>query len=63
MMRADSLNSRGYPVRTEMTTTKQIPTLHICSMGESELKEFPVNETSSQSCSTDQKESKYIIVE
>ena len=29
MMIADALNSHVYPVRTEMTTTKQIPTSHI----------------------------------
>ena len=34
MMRADDLNSHIYPVRTEMTATKQIPTLHICSTEE-----------------------------
>ena len=30
-MRADTLNSHVYPVRTEMTGTKQIPILHVCS--------------------------------
>ena len=28
-----------------MTDMKQIPTSHICSMDESELKEFPVDKT------------------
>ena len=28
MMRADALNSHGYRVRTEMTSTKQISTSH-----------------------------------
>ena len=42
MMRDDALNLQVYPVRTEMTATKQIPTLHVCSKDESELKEFPV---------------------
>ena len=61
MMRSDALNSHGYRVRMEMTATKQIPTSHICSTDESELKESPVNETLLQSCSTDKEESKGII--
>ena len=63
MMRAYALNLHGYPVRMEMTDTKQIPTLHVCSADESELKEFPVDETLSQICSTDEDESKGIIVD
>ena len=62
MMRADTLNSHGYPVITEMTATKQIPTLHVFSKDESELKEFPVEKTLSQIFSTDKDESKGIIV-
>ena len=62
MMRADALNLRGYPVRTEMTATKQIPTRHVCSTDESELKEFPVNKTLLWSCSADEDKSKGIIV-
>ena len=62
-MRADVLNSVVYPVRTEITDTKQIPTSHVCSTDESELKEFLVDETLSQICSTDKDESKCIIVE
>ena len=61
-MRADTLNAHVYPVRTETTATKQIPTLHICSKEESELKQFLVDETLSQICSTDEDESKGIIV-
>ena len=61
-MRYDALNSNGYPVRTEMTTTKQILTLHVCSTDESELKEFPVDENLSQICSTDKEKSKGITV-
>ena len=60
MMRADVLNSHAYPVRTDMTATKQIKTLHVCSMDESKLKEFLVNETLSRSCSTDEGKSKGI---
>ena len=40
MMRSDPLNSENYPVRTEMTDIKQIPTSHICSFDESKLNEF-----------------------
>ena len=36
MMKADFLNSHGYPVRTEMTATNHIPTSHVCYMDESE---------------------------
>ena len=38
LMRSDALNSNGYPVRTEMTATKQIPTLRIFSTDKSKLK-------------------------
>ena len=56
MMRDDPLNSHIYPVRTEMTATKQIPTSEVCSTDESKLKEFPVDENLSQICSTDEDE-------
>ena len=62
MMRADSLNSHVYPVRTEMTATKQILSSHICSTDESKLNEFLVNKTLSQICSIDKDESKGITV-
>ena len=58
MMRADALNSHGYPVRTKMTD----PSSHVCSTDESELREFPVSENLSQSCSTDGDKSKGITV-
>ena len=45
-----------------MTSTTQIPTLYVCSTDESELKEFPVDETLSQICSTYKDESKGIVV-
>ena len=38
MMRAYDLNFDNYSVITEMTGTKQIPTLHVCSPDKSELK-------------------------
>ena len=43
MMRYDCLNSHGYPLRTEMTATKQILSSHVYFTDESELKEFLVN--------------------
>ena len=45
-MRSYALNSDNYPVRTEMTATKNIPTSYVCSMDERKLKEFPVDKTS-----------------
>ena len=62
MMRADVINLHVYPVRTEITATKQIPILHVFSTDESELKEFLVNKNLSQICYTDEDESKGIIV-
>ena len=62
MMRDDDLNSHGYPVRTESTATKQIPTLNVCSTDKKELKEFPVNKKLSQRCSTEVDKLKGIIV-
>ena len=41
---------------------KHIPTSYVCSTDESELKEFLVDATLSQSCSTDKDESEGIIV-
>ena len=61
MMRADALNYHVYPVRTEMTATKQIPTSHVCSTEESKLKEFLVDKFLSQIYSTDEDKSKGII--
>ena len=62
MMRADTLNSENYPVRTEMIGTKQIPTSHIFSTDKIELKYFLSDKTLLQICSTDEDESKGIIV-
>ena len=61
-MIADVLNSHSCPVRMEITATKQILTLQVRSTDQSKLKYFPVNETLSQSSSTDESESKGIIV-
>ena len=58
MMISDSLNSHGYPVRTETTD----PTLHVCSTDEDESKFFIVHKNLSQSCYTDEDKSKRIIV-
>ena len=46
-MRADAVNSHGYPVRTEMTA----PSSHVCSTDEDESEGIIVHETLSQSCS------------
>ena len=54
MMRADALNSEDYPVRMEMIVTKQMSTSHIYSTDESELKDFLVDKTLSQICSTEE---------
>ena len=62
MMRSDALNLHIYPVRTEITATKQITTLHVYSSYKSELKEFLVEENLSQICSTNEEKSKGIIV-
>ena len=61
MMIDDALNSHVYPVRTEITATKQIPTSHVCYTDENELKEFLVDEILSQICSTDEDKSTGII--
>ena len=45
-----------------MTATKHIPTLRIYSMDESELKEFLVDKTLSQICSTNEDKSNGIII-
>ena len=45
-----------------MNGMKQIPNLHIYSKDENELKEFIVDKTLSQICSTEEDESKSIIV-
>ena len=62
MMRVNALNLENYPVTTEMTGMKQIPTSHVCSTDESKLKEFLVGENLSQIYYTDKDESKGIIV-
>ena len=38
MTRDDDLNLDNYPLRTDMTTTKKIPTTHVCYTDESRLK-------------------------
>ena len=63
MIITDALNSQVYPVRMEMTATKQIPISKVCSTDRGKLKEFLVRETLSQICSTDEDESKGIIVD
>ena len=63
MMRADALNSHIYPVRTEMTGTKQIPISHVFPTDEIELEEFLFDKTLSQVYSMDEDESKGIIID
>ena len=63
MLISDVLNSHIYPVGTEMTGTKHIPVLHVCSTDKRELKEFLVNKTILQICSAYKDESKVIIVD
>ena len=43
MMRYDVLILHVYPVRREMTATKQIPTSYVYSKEERKLKEFLIN--------------------
>ena len=62
MMIFDALNLHVYPARTKMTAMKKILNTHDYSTGESELKEFLVDETLSQICSTDEDKQKGIIV-
>ena len=63
MMRADVLNLHVYLVKTEMIATKQILALHVYSTDESKLKEFLVDKIVLQICSTEEDESKGIIVD
>ena len=63
MMRSDALNLHVYPVRTEITAMKQILISHVVSTKEKKFKEFLVKEILSQICSTDEDESKGIIVD
>ena len=60
MMRSDALNSHVYPVGMEVNGTQYIPNSHVYSMDESELKEFIVNKTLSQICSTEEDESECV---
>ena len=62
-MISDALNLHVYPVRTEITATKQIPISHVCSTNESELEELPVEKYLSRVCYTDEDKSKNIIVD
>ena len=63
IMRADALNSHVFPVRTEMTGTKQITISHVCSTDKSESEQFLVDENLFQVCSTYKDESKGIIID
>ena len=63
MTRDHALNLENYPVRMEMTATKQILTSHVCSTDKSKLNEFLVNKTPLKTCSKDEEKSKGIIVD
>ena len=63
MMRSDVLNTCIYPVITELTATKQIPTSHVFPTDESKLKEFLVDKTLSHICSTDRRQLKEFPVD
>ena len=63
MMIADAHNLDNYLVKTKMTATKQIPILHVCCKYEINLKEFIFDKNLSQIYSTDEDESKLILVD
>ena len=63
MIIADALNLHIYPVITDMTDTKQIPILRVCSTEKIVSKEFLVEETLSQVCFKNEDESEGIIVD
>ena len=56
MMRAYALNLHVYLVRTKINDTQHITTSHVYYKDKSELKEFLVDGTLSQICSTDEYE-------
>ena len=60
-MRYDALNSHINPVKAEMAGMQLIPTSHVKSMDKSELKEFQIEKTLSQICSTDEDKLKIIV--
>ena len=62
MMISDALDSHVYPIRTEMTGTKHFPISHIFSTYKSKSEEFLAEENLLQVCSTDEDESRIIIV-
>ena len=51
-MRANALNLHVYPVRIEITVTKQIPILQIFSTDKSKSEEFLLDKTLYQVCFT-----------
>ena len=63
MMRADALNLRVYPVKTEITGTQQIPTSQIYFTDNNKLEEFLAGKTLLHVYSTDEDESKGIIID
>ena len=62
-MRADALSLHVYPVITKMNGTQHNATSNICSTNENKLKEFLVDKTLLHHWSTEEDESKSIIVD
>ena len=62
-MRADAVNLQVYPEITEITGTQHIPTSHIYFTDNTELEEFLAGKTLLHVYSTDEDESKGIIVD
>ena len=63
MMRAYALNLNVYPVRIEMTGTKQIIILHVCYTDKRKPEEFLMQKTLAQVYSVYKDKSKIIIVD
>ena len=63
MMRTDVLNLHVYPIGAKFIAMKQTPTSCVCSTDKRELKKFLVDKTLSQFSSTEEEESKGIIVD
>ena len=62
-MRDDTLILYVDPIRTEMTGTQQIPSLHVCDQEESKSKEFLADESLVRVCYKDESESESIIAQ
>ena len=63
MMRAYAFNSHVDCVRTEMTVTKQIPILHVCSTDRNEPKGIIADENLLKVCSKEGSKPERVIVD